>query len=194
MTSGMAILLLGIVLFLGAHTFTTLRTARAGVIERLGEARYRGLYSLVAGLGFILIVWGFILYRRSGYIPVWDPPVWTKHIAILIMWFAFVMLAAMHGKGGRIKGWLRHPMLSAVKTWALAHLLANGDLGSIILFGSLLIWAGYDRFAVKWRGDLGAPRSDEFTRSDAIVLAAGTVAWVAMILLHPLLIGVSVFR
>ncbi len=188
----MTILIIGLIIFLGAHTFVTMRESRSAAIERLGEQRYKGLFSLVAGIGLILIIWGFILYRRGGYIPVWDPPVWTRHVAILIMWFAFVMLAATHAKGGRIKGWLRHPMLNAVKTWAFAHLLANGDLGSIILFGSLLVWAGYDRFAVKRRGDIGAPRIDHFTRSDAIVLATGTIAWLAMILLHPWLIGVSV--
>jgi uncharacterized membrane protein len=188
----MIMLLMGLALFIGAHTFATFRADRAAVIEQVGENRYKGLFSLVAGVGLVLIIWGFILYRREGYISVWEPPVWMRHVAILIMWFSFVMLAASHAKGGRIRGWLRHPMLNALKAWAFAHLLANGDLGSIILFGTLLIWAVYDRIALKWRGDVGAVRIDHFTRADAIVLVVGTVLWIAMIFAHPWLIGVSV--
>ena len=108
------------------------------------------------------------------------------------MWFAFVALAASGKAPGRIRGWLRHPMVTAVKIWALAHLIANGDLGGLILFGALLAWAVYDRITLKRRGDLGAPRVASFTRADAIALGAGTVAWLAMMALHPWLIGVSV--
>lgn len=135
---------------------------------------------------------GFARYRTEGYIPVWEPPLWTRHVAITIMWFAFVMFAAAYVPAGRIKGWLRHPMLNAVKTWALAHLLANGDLGSIILFGAILLWGGYDRFALKWRGDIGPERRPDFTRGDIGALAAGTLGWLAMILLHPYVIGAPV--
>ncbi len=117
-----------------------------------------------------------------------------RHLTILLMWFAFVSLACMNKSPGRIRGWLRHPMLNAIKIWALAHLLVNGDLGGMLLFGSFLVWAGIDRVAVKRRGDLGAPRVPSFTRADAIALIAGTIAWVAMMLLHPVLIGVSVIN
>ena len=108
------------------------------------------------------------------------------------MWFAFVALAAINPAPGRIRGWLRHPMLVAIKIWALAHLLANGDAGGMLLFGSFLAYAVYDRIAVKRRGDLGAPLVKSFTRADAIVLGTGTAAYIAMILLHPVLIGVPV--
>jgi uncharacterized membrane protein len=188
----MFVLLLGIVVFLGAHTFTAQRDARAAVVQRVGLGAYKGGYSLVALVGFALIVWGFSRYRAEGLIPVWYPPLWTRHITITLMWFAFVALACMGPSPGRIRGWLRHPMLVAVKIWALAHLLANGDLGGMLLFGSFLAWAVYDRIAVKRRGDLGAARVPAFTRADAIALAVGTIAYVAMIFLHPLLIGVSV--
>ena len=188
----MLILILGIVIFLGAHTFTTLREARAGVRQSLGEGPYKGVYSVVSVIGFVLIVWGFGRYRAEGWVQVWDPPHGMRHLTILLMWFAFVSLAAMGKSPGRIRGWLRHPMLVAIKIWALAHLLVNGDLGGIILFGSFLAWAVYDRIAVKRRGDLGAPRLDHFTRADATALVAGTVAYVVMIFLHPYLIGVPV--
>jgi len=188
----MLILLIGIILFLGTHTLTTFREARAGLIARFGANAFRGLYSLTALVGFVLIVWGFHTYRANGMIQLWYPPSWTRHLTITLMWFAFVAIAAMGPKPSRIKGWLRHPMLVAVKIWALAHLLANGDLGGVVLFGSFLAWAVFDRIAVKRRGDAGAPRVAAFTRSDGIILVAGTVAYVAMMFLHPYLIGVAV--
>lgn len=188
----MAILILGIILFLGAHSLTMARDTRAGLIARLGAGGFKGLYSVVSLLGLVLIVWGFHTYRAAGWVQVWSPPAWTRHITISLMWFAFVALAAMGPKPSRIKGWLRHPMLVAVKIWALAHLLANGDLGGMILFGSFLAWAVVDRIAVKRRGDVGAPRQTSFTRSDAIIVIAGTVAYGAMMAAHPWLIGVAV--
>jgi uncharacterized membrane protein len=188
----MAILILGIVVFLGVHTFTTFRDRRAALVGRFGENVYKPGYSVLAAAGLVLIAWGFHRYRAEGWVQVWYPPEGMRHLTILLMWFAFVALASMGRKPGRIKGWLRHPMLVAIKIWALAHLLANGDLGGMVLFGSFLAWAVYDRIAVKRRGDLGAPRVTSFTRADAVALGAGTVAYVAMIFLHPVLIGVPV--
>ncbi len=187
----MIILIAGLVIFLGVHTFTTLREPRAALIGRIGEGAYKGLYSLVSAAGLVLIVWGFGRYRGDGYIPVWDPPFGLRHLTLLLMWFSFVALVAANAPAGWIKGVLRHPMLVGVKIWALAHLLANGDLGSLILFGSLLAWAVYDRIAVKRRGDAGAPRSG-FTSGDAIAIVGGTLAYGAMFWLHPWLIGVPI--
>jgi uncharacterized membrane protein len=188
----MLILILGIILFLGTHTLTTLRETRSELIARFGEKTFKGAYSLAAGVGFVLIVWGFSRYRSEDWIQLWSPPEWTRHITITLMWFAFVALAFAGPKPSRIRGWLRHPMLVGIKIWALAHLLANGDAGGMILFASFLAWAVYDRIAVKRRGDIGAPRVATFTRADTIGVIAGTVAYVAMIFLHPLLIGVPV--
>jgi uncharacterized membrane protein len=188
----MLVLVLGIVIFLGAHSLPTFRETRTGLIEQVGFGPYKIIYSLLSLVGFVLIVWGFSLYRAHGLIHVWTPPPWTRHVTILLMWFAFVALASMNKAPGRIRGWLRHPMLVAIKIWALAHLLVNGDLGGMLLFGSFLAWAVYDRISVKRRGDAGAPAVKVFTRADAIALGAGTVAYIAMILLHPVLIGVPV--
>jgi uncharacterized membrane protein len=188
----MFVLVLGIVVFLGAHTFTTRREARAAAIGRIGLGGYKIVHSLVSVIGLVLIAWGFSRYRSDGLIPLWFPPIWARHVTILLMWFAFVALACMGPSPSRIRGWLRHPMLVAIKIWALAHLLANGDLGGIVLFGSFLAWAVYDRIAVKRRGDLGAARVSAFTRTDAMALILGTISYVAMIFLHPWLIGVSV--
>ena len=117
-------LILGLVLFLGIHVFTTLRGARAATIGRLGDGPYKGLYSLVAAVGLVLIVWGFSRYRSGGYIQVWNPPLSLFHpIALALLWFALVALTATYAPPSRIKSILRHPMLVAVKAWALSHLL-----------------------------------------------------------------------
>ena len=140
----------------------------------------------------MLIVWGFGRYRGAGYIQVWNPPAVLNPVALALLWVAFVALAAAYSPPGRIKSALRYPMLVGVKVWALAHLLVNGDLGSLILFGTLPARAVYDRIAVKRRGDPGAAPVAGFTRSDVIALAIGTLAYVVMFWLHPMLIGVPV--
>lgn len=188
----MLILLLGILVFLGVHSLTTFRETRAQLIERLGLGPFKGLYSLLSIAGFALIVWGFSRYRAEGLITLWTPPAWTRHLTMGLMWFAFVALACMNPAPSRIRGWLRHPMLVAIKIWALAHLLANGDAGGMLLFGSFLAWAVFDRIAVKKRGDMGAMRIESFTRADTRALGAGTAAYIAMVFLHPVLIGVPV--
>ncbi len=197
----MLVLISGIVLFLGAHSLPMARQTRAGLIERFGPGGYKGLFAVLSLAGFVLIAWGFSRYRSEGWIQIWSPPAGLSHVTLLLMWFAFVALASMgpppgrpRGTPSRIRGWLRHPMLVAIKIWALAHLLANGDLGGMLLFGSFLAWAVFDRISVKRRGDAGAARIGAFTRADVIALVAGTVAYVAMIFLHPYLIGVSVLR
>ncbi len=188
----MPVLLAGLILFLGAHLLPSFRATRAGLIDRLGAGPYKGLYTAVSVLGLVLIIWGFSLYRAGGLIPLWYPPIWTRHLSLTLMWFSFVSLACMNPAPSRIRGWLRHPMLVAIKIWALAHLLANGDLGGMILFGSFLAFAVYDRISVKRRGDFGAPRLAAFTKADALNLVVGTLAYGAMLYLHPILIGVAV--
>ena len=188
----MTVLLLGIALFLGAHVFSTFRGARAAVIERYGQQTYKMAYSLVAATGFGLIVWGFGLYRAEGLIQLWEPPHWMRHVAMPLVLAAFIALASRRAPPGRIRGWLRHPTLVAIKAWALAHLLVNGDLGGMILFGSFLAFGVYDRIAVKRRGDEGAPRLPAFTRGDAIAVGAGVAVFALVLVLHPWLFGVAV--
>ncbi len=155
----MAVLILGIIIFLGGHVLSTFRRTRMDLIERLGVGPYKIAFSLVSLVGFALIVWGFSRYRAEGLIPVWSPPTWARHLTIALMWFSFVALACMNPAPSRIRGWLRHPMLVAIKIWALAHLLANGDAGGMLLFGSFLAFAVFDRIAVKQRGDPARPAS-----------------------------------
>ena len=176
-------LIAGIVVFLGAHSFTTLRDRRAAVIDRIGPLAYRIVHSLVSLAGLVLIVRGYAHYRADGYIPVWTPPLWLSHVTILLMWFAFVSLAAMGKRPGRIRGWLRHPMLAAIKIWALAHLLANGDLAGIVLFASFLAWAVVDRISVKKRGALGPLGAAKGgLGGDLAAVLVGTVLYAVLIL------------
>jgi uncharacterized membrane protein len=192
----MALLILGLVLFLGTHAFTMAREPRAALIARVGEGPYKGLYAALSIAGFVLIAVGFGRYRAAGYIPVWDPPVWTRHLALLLVWPAFIMVVAAYVPG-RIKQTLKHPMLAGVKLWAVAHLLANGDLGSILLFGAILIWAILARISVKRRDEVrdhGGPATfPAGPRNDLIAIAVGTVIWLAFLFqLHTWLIGVPV--
>jgi uncharacterized membrane protein len=191
----MLLLLLGLFLFIGTHSFTMARDRRAALVERFGEGTYKGIYSVLSLSGVVLISMGYGSYRASGYIPVWTPPVWTAHLSLILVWLAFIAFVAAY-LPGRIKGALKHPMLAAVKIWALSHLLANGDLGSILLFGSLLAWAVAARISVKRRsiaavhGGTAAPAG---LRNDLIAVVVGTVAYLAFAFwLHPVLIGVPV--
>jgi uncharacterized membrane protein len=192
----MLVLILGLVLFLGMHAVTMKRDLRAQLIERFGAGGYRGLYSAVSIIGFGLLIYGYGLQRAAGYTVVWEPPVWTRHLALLLNLPIFILLAI-----GRRPSWLlsrvKHPMLLAVKIWATAHLLANGDLGSLLLFGGFLAWAVMARISVKRRPEeiarAAAMTNVAFGRRDIIAIVAGLVLYVVFALwLHPLLIGVSV--
>lgn len=190
---GLTILIVGLAIFHASHLFVTKREARAAAIERLGTNGYRIAFSLVSLAGLALIVWGFADYRASGWIDVWHPPVFMRHIAATLMLFASVFVVATYIPS-HIKTRLKHPMLTAIKTWALAHLLANGDLGSILLFGSFLAWGVMARIAAKRRGDNGPGTAPSGYLSDAIVIVVGIVLYAALTLyFHPYVIGVPVF-
>lgn len=191
----MAALFLGLVLFLGAHSVRIfMPQARLSLIERLGELPWKGLFSLVSLAGLVLIIWG---YGQARMAPVWlwISPLWTHHLAALLMLLAFVLLAAAYIPGNRIKAKMGHPMLLATKVWALAHLIANGTLADLLLFGGFLVWAIAD-FAVSRRRDraegvnypaLGISR-------DSAVLVVGLVGYgVFAFWLHGPLIGVYPF-
>jgi uncharacterized membrane protein len=190
---GLLVMILGLVLFLGVHTLTTQRALRARLIASWGEAGYKIGYALVALLGLALIVWGFADYRATGWIDVWHPPKAFKHIAVALMLPAVILVVASYLRG-RIYTALKHPMLAGVKLWAAAHLLANGDLGSIILFGSFLAWAVFDRVSLKHRSDIGAPPIPVGgIGNDLIAVAVGIVAYLALaFVFHPVVIGVPV--
>jgi len=191
---GLAVLILGLAVFIGAHVFVTRRAARAALIARIGEWPYKGLFALVSLLGIVLIAWGFGHYRAAGYIPVWTPPAWTRHVTVALVWPSIIFVTAAYIPGN-IKRGLKHPILVGIKLWAFAHLLSNGDLGSIILFGAFLAWAVYDRITLKRRTDPGglAIPVGGF-RNDVIAVVVGTILYLALgFVFHPLFIGVPVF-
>jgi uncharacterized membrane protein len=191
---GLLGMILGLVLFFGVHTQTTQRELRARVIASSGEGGYKIGYSLVSALGLVLIVWGFAHYRATGWIDVWQPPTAFKHLTVALMLPAVILVVASYIRG-RIYTRLKHPMLTGIKLWAAAHLLANGDLGSIILFGSFLGWAVFDRISLKHRADSGAPPIPVGgPGNDLIAVAVGLVAYLALAFaFHPVVIGVPVF-
>lgn len=191
---GLLILIAGIAVFVGVHVFITRREARARLIERIGEPAYKIGFSLVSVVGLALIAFGFARYRGTGWIDVWSPPRWTHYVAIVLVWLAFVSVAAAYIPGA-IKSRLKHPLLVGVKLWALAHLITNGDLGSILLFGGILAWAVFDRISLKTRSEPGIPPIIASGRSnDAVAVLIGTIIFLAFgYVFHPLWIGVPVF-
>jgi uncharacterized membrane protein len=189
---GLLILIVGLAIFLGAHVFVTFRDRRALAIERLGNG-YRAVFAVVALIGLVLIVYGFAQYRTYGWIDIWSPPAFMRHITVGLMLFSVILLTAAFIPS-HIKAKAKHPMLAGVKTWALAHLLSNGDLGSILLFGSFLGWGVYARIAAKRRGDVGATSAPAGWTNDVIVVVLGFVIYLALgYAFHPIVIGVPVF-
>jgi uncharacterized membrane protein len=191
---GLLVLVLGLILFLGPHVFVTMRDARADVIKRIGEWPYKGLFAVVSIVGLVLIGVGFGMYRKAGAIVVWSPPDLMRYITQLLMFPACVMVAAAYVPGD-FKRVLKHPMLVGVKTWAVAHLLANSDLGGIILFGTVLAWAVYDRITLKSRTDPGGPPIPiGGRRNDIAAVIVGVVIYLALgVVFHPLVVGIAVF-
>ncbi len=190
---GLAILILGLAVFFASHVFVALREARAAAIERLGINGYRALFAIVSLVGLALIVWGYGQYRAHELIQVWSPPAFMRHITVGLMLFAVIFFTAAFIPS-HIKARLKHPMLAGVKTWALAHLFSNGDLGSILLFGAFLAWAVYARIAAKRRGNDGVTAAPSGWTNDIIVVVLGIVIYLALgYYFHPYMIGVPVF-
>lgn len=190
---GLTILILGLIVFLATHVFVTMREARAATIAKLGLNTYRVLFSIVSLGSLAVIVWGFGEYRAHGAIHVWSPPGFMRHITVALMLPAVILVVA-YFIPSHIKAKAKHPMLAGIKTWALAHLLSNGDLGSILLFGSFLAWGVYARIAAKRRSDIVTTVAPAGWTNDIIVVVLGIVIYLALgYAFHPILIGVPVF-
>lgn len=191
----MIVLVLGLVLFLGVHSVRVFADDwRATQLAARGEGLWKGVYSLLSLAGLVLIVHGYGL-ARTAPVELWNPPVWTRHLASLLTLVAFVLLAAAYVPRTRIKAAVGHPMVLGVKVWAFAHLIANGRLADLVLFGAFLVWAivlyGASRRRDRRKGTryVAGPAS-----RDAIAVVAGVVAWAAFAFwLHGALIGVRPF-
>lgn len=190
----MVVLVVGLLLFLGGHSIRIVAPRwRDRMVERLGEGGWKGLYSVAAIGGIALIAWGYGLSRLDPVV-LYDPPVWTRHLSLVLLMPVFVLFAAAY-LPGHIKARLKHPMLVSVKLWAAAHLIANGTLADVVLFGAFLAWAVADRISVK-RRPVAAPghgvEAPGSWANDLIALVIGATVYVIfLVFLHEWLIGVS---
>jgi uncharacterized membrane protein len=191
----MIIMIAGLIVFLGVHSLRIFADGwRTAQIARMGRLPWRGVYSLVSLAGFGLIVWGFGMARREPVL-IWSPPLFLHHAMALLVLIAFILVAATYVPGNGIKARVGHPMLAGVKIWALAHLLANGSLNDIILFGAFLVWA-IVLFAVSRRRDRAAGVSYPALGAGRTILTVviGVAAFLVFAFYgHALLIGVSPF-
>ena len=190
----MLVLILGLILFLGMHSVRIFADGlRRSTIARLGDGQWKGIYSVISIVGFVLIIWGYGLARENPWL-LWPPaPIWLRHVAILLNLVALLLLAVYALPSGRLKARLGHPMLLSVKVWAFAHLLTNNTLADLLLFGGFLVWAVAD-FAAARRRDraTGIVRKAGPLQNDAIALVVGFAIWGAILWrLHEWVIGVS---
>lgn len=184
----MDILLLGLAIFFGIHLVPSFVSFRVKVISKLGMAKYMGLYSITALIGLVIIIYGKSV---AEYRPIWEPPIWNKTVVFPVMLLVFYLFAAADMKSN-IKRFIRHPMLLGILLWSSVHLLANGDLASITLFGLFAIFSLVSMVSANFRGALVQTEKHPI-KKDAVSLIAGLVAYVIFIfVIHPYLIGVSV--
>lgn len=179
-------LLIGLVLFFAVHFVPAMTGVKQSLRDRFGANGYRGAFSLVSLAGFALIIWGYATAETSH---VYAPPVWGRHVTMALVLLAFVCLAAANMRGN-IRKTLRHPMLIGVALWGIGHLLANGDLVSVLLFGSFVAYAILDMVIATSQG-----RVAEFEvkpANDIVAVLAGVVAYAIFLFLHPYVIGVAV--
>lgn len=190
----MAALVLGLVLFLGVHSTRIVADGwRTASVQRMGEGRWKGVYSLVSIAGFALILWGYHLARPAPVVLWPAPPVWVRHLTALLVLAAFVLLAAAYVPANQLKAKLHHPMVLGVKLWAFGHLLANNTLADVLLFGAFLLWAVLDFRSARQR-DHAAGTVYPAGRSGRTLVAVvvGVIAWAVFAFwLHAAWIGVA---
>jgi uncharacterized membrane protein len=188
-------LIAGLIVFLGAHSVRIFAEDwRRAQIAKLGLGAYKGIYSVVSALGLVLIVIGYG-QARGAAIVIWDPPLWARHVSALLVLFAFVLLAAAYVPRNHIKAAVGHPMILGVKIWAFGHLLANGHLEDLLLFGGFLAWAVFDYRAARRRDrSQGRAGVRGTLAGDVTTIVVGAGAWAVFALyLHGWLIGVRPF-
>ena len=188
----MGMMILGLVLFLGVHSTRIVANGwRADMIARLGAARWKALYAAVSLAGLVLLVWGFSLTRQQP-VQLWAPPFYMRHVAWLLTLVAFILLAAAYVPGNAIKARLHHPMVLGVIFWAVAHLLASGNMANVVLFGSFLIWAASSFYTARARDRAAGTTYPAGTVSGTLItVVAGVIVWAAIAFwAHGLFIGI----
>ncbi|MCA3071833.1 MAG: NnrU family protein [Rhodocyclaceae bacterium] len=190
----MTLMLLGLILFLSVHSTRIFASGwRDAMIAKLGPNGWKGLCSLVSLVGLVLIVIGYGA-TRTDPVFLWQPPVWTRHAASLLTLGAFVLLVAAYIPSNRIKAAIGHPMVAGVKLWAFAHLLANGTLADIVLFGSFLAWAVADFISARQRDRAAGVTYNSATLPTVATVVLGIALWAVFAFwLHRVLIGVAPF-
>jgi len=183
----MTLLILGLALWWASHLFPIYMTdRRAALIARMGRGRYRGAFAVVSLIAVVLMVIG---YRRAEFVNLWYPPAWTVHLNNLLMLLAVALMAARDFRSG-LRRYIRHPMLTGVKTWAVAHLLVNGDLASVVLFGGMLGWAVVAVIGSNRRDGAWVKPAEGTTRGAVIHAVATVVVFALIIGIHGPLLGV----
>jgi|UniRef100_UPI0040486C21 uncharacterized membrane protein len=188
----MTLLIIGLIIFLGSHSSRIFAESwRNHMIDRLGEVKWKGLYAIVSLTGLVIVVIGYGQARQNPVV-LWQPATYLTHIAVLLNLVAFIFLAGSASTNNAIRLKLKHPMILGVKVWALAHLLANGTLADLILFGSFLLWAVFDFRSARKRPVHMHDTAVVSTKATIIVIVSGVVLWAVFIFgLHQYLIGVS---
>jgi uncharacterized membrane protein len=189
----MLVLILGLIIFLGVHSLRIVAADwRVRMVARLGDGPWKGLYSVASIVGFVLIIWGYGM-ARHGPVVLWTSPEWLKHLAIALLLVASILFAAYLVPAGWMKARIGHPMVVSVKVWAFAHLLANGTLADVLLFGSFMVWAIADYASSRRRERAaGTVRVAGPAWNDAIAVVVGVLIWAAILWrVHEWVIGVS---
>ena len=188
----MALFLIGLIIFLGSHSTRIFAESwRNQMIDRIGEVKWKGLYTIISLIGFIIMVIGYGQARQSTVV-LWQPNDALIYIALVLNLIAFIFLAGSSPSNNAIRLKLKHPMILGVKVWALAHLLSNGTLVNFILFGAFLIWAVLDFRSARKRPILIPEKAIVSTKATVITIASGVILWIIFIFgLHQYLIGVS---
>lgn len=183
----MGLLILGMLIFIGVHLVPMAPGVRQALVDRLGENKYKGVFSLIALVGLVTLIWGKV---DAEVLFFWRPPEWGRNLAAPMMFLAFVGVVAKNIPCN-LNRYTRHPMLWGVTLWSIAHLLTNGDLASVILFGGFALYALLDMWSANMRGAVKSSAKFPVGR-DLVVLAVALAVYVAFGLLHPYLFGVSV--
>jgi len=180
----MIILIIGLIIFFAVHLLPSFTRFKSRLVEGFGEVKFKIIYSLIAAIGFIAIVVGMIY---SEYVHLWNPPVWSKHFAMTLMLPAMILLVCAEASCN-VKRFTRHPMLWGITLWACAHLTANGDLTSLVLFASFGVYSLFDMWSANRRGALKSEKKYPIS-NDVKVAVKGVIAYVVILFLHPYFTG-----
>ena len=187
----MLLFIFGLILFFAVHSISIINDAwRDGMAQRLGPGTWRALHGLASLAGLLLLIWGYGIARNDPVV-LYTPPDWLRHVNFLLMLFVFPLFLAVF-LPGRIKTAVKYPAFTAVKIWAFAHFLVNGDLADVLLFGCFLTWAVAGRISMKYRRQRPLPGLLDGRANDLIAIVVGLVIYLLFLfILHSRLIGIA---